>query len=88
MNSRSSILPDTPTPKWDDEEWIIRNIPLDAKLCVVVFDKDDEKLADDYIGQFEIPNLINYHAPDDGHEINTPSGQCHGRFNLTIKSME
>ncbi|CAF5109870.1 unnamed protein product, partial [Rotaria sp. Silwood1] len=30
----STILSNTETPKWDDEKWIIRNIPLNAKLTV------------------------------------------------------
>jgi hypothetical protein len=84
MIIRSSVLPDTSTPKWDNEKWIVRNIPLNAKLSVVLFDKDDGKLADDYIGQFEVLNLINYHAPHGGHTITDLCGHDRGRFHLSI----
>ncbi|CAF0762298.1 unnamed protein product [Adineta steineri] len=83
----SAVVENTATPKWDDEEWIVRNIPLDAKLFVSVYDKDDDQPLDDYIGQFEVINLINYHAPDGGHDILGLSGHKHGSFHLSIQSM-
>ena len=72
---------------WENEKWIVRNIPLTAKLSVRVFDKDDDKLGDDYIGEFEVLNLINYHAPPDGHEIIGTFGRQHGYFHLSIQSI-
>jgi hypothetical protein len=53
----------TSVPKWNDEEWIVRNIPRNAKLIVKLYDKYDGKLADDYIARFIIPDLINYNPP-------------------------
>ncbi|CAF5192494.1 unnamed protein product, partial [Rotaria sp. Silwood1] len=76
------------TPKWDDEKWIIRNIPLNAKLTVKIYDKDDEKIFDDYIGEFEILNLINYHAPPKGHQINGLLNYPCGYFHLSIHSIK
>ena len=80
IHSRSSILSNTSAPQWDDEEWIVRNIPRRAKLSVVIFDKDDQKLTDDYIGQFEVIDLIDYRAPIDGHKIVDLHGQYRGQF--------
>ncbi|CAF3413477.1 unnamed protein product [Rotaria sp. Silwood1] len=84
----STILSNTETPKWDDEKWIIRNIPLNAKLTVKIYDKDDEKIFDDYIGEFEILNLINYHAPPKGHQINGLLNYPCGYFHLSIHSIK
>lgn len=81
-------MSNTSAPKWDDEEWIVRNIPITAKLFVVLFDKDDEKLIDDYIGQFEILNLINYHAPIGGHDIIDLAGHQKGHFHLSVQSIK
>jgi hypothetical protein len=67
--------------KWNNEEWIVRNVPLNAKLSISIYDKNDEKVVDDYIGEFEIPNIINYHAPPGGHVIADS-----GRFHLSIHS--
>ncbi|UJR32840.1 hypothetical protein I4U23_020302 [Adineta vaga] len=83
----SSIIPNTATPKWEDEKWIVRNIPINAKLSVKVYDKDDDTVNDDYIGQFEILNLINYHAPPKGHEIRGTLNHLNGYFHLSIHSM-
>ncbi|CAF3304180.1 unnamed protein product [Rotaria socialis] len=84
----SSIQSNTGTPVWDDEKWIVRNIPFDAKLTVKIFDKDDEKIIDDYIGEFSIVNLINYRAPSIGHEIISPLFARHnGYFHLSVSSM-
>jgi hypothetical protein len=33
---------------------MIRNVPLYGKLSVTVYDKDDDKINDDYIGKFQI----------------------------------
>ncbi|CAF3161443.1 unnamed protein product [Rotaria sp. Silwood2] len=84
----SSILSNTATPKWNDEKWIVRNIPLNAKLTVKIYDKDDEKILDDYIGEFEVLNLINYHPPPKGHEIIGPLNYHSGYFHLSIHSMK
>jgi hypothetical protein len=85
---RSTILADTRSPKWTDEEWIVRNVPLSAKLVVNVYDKDNDALGDDYIGQFEITDLKNYEAPSKGVPILGTSGQIDGYFHLTIESIE
>ncbi|CAF1234891.1 unnamed protein product [Rotaria sordida] len=84
----STILLNTVTPKWDAEKWIVRNIPLNAKLTVKNYDKDDGKILDDYIGGFEILDLINYHAPLKGHQIIDSFNCHHGFFHLSIQSME
>ncbi|CAF2697704.1 unnamed protein product [Rotaria sp. Silwood2] len=84
----STILSNTATPKWDDEKWIVRNIPLNAILTVKIYDKDDAKLFDDYIGKFEVLNLINYHASITGHKVIGPFNRYHGFFHLSIQSME
>ena len=43
----------TLNPVWD-EDWIVRNVPPNAKLSVEIYDKDDGKFGDDYIGKFQI----------------------------------
>ncbi|CAF0762283.1 unnamed protein product [Adineta steineri] len=83
----SIIIPNTSVPVWDDEEWIVRNIPRNAKLTVKLYDKDDEKLADDYIGRFVIDDLINYTPPTKGHKILGAFARNNGRFHLSIQSM-
>ncbi len=87
INFRSTILSNTSTPQWDDEEWIVRNVPRDAKLVVKLYDKDDEQLADDYIGRFLIRDLINYNPPLKGDKIIGAFGQYNGRFHLSIQTM-
>jgi hypothetical protein len=84
--ARSAILSNTLSPVWNDEEWIVRNIPMKAKLSVVVYDKDDDMLNDDYIGQFEIEDLFNYQAPLTGHAIHDSKGCHQGFFHLKIQS--
>ncbi|CAF0836537.1 unnamed protein product [Adineta ricciae] len=84
----SSILPNTSSPKWENEEWIVRNIPATARLSVTVFDKDDDEPMDDYIGQFEILNVTNYHPPPSGHDILSLTGSKHGQFHLSIQSIQ
>ncbi|CAF1114364.1 unnamed protein product [Rotaria sordida] len=84
----STILSNTATPKWNDEKWIVRNIPLNAKLTVKIYDKDDSKILDNYIGGFEILDLINYYAPVKGHQIIDSFNRHHGFFHLSIQSME
>jgi hypothetical protein len=83
---RSIILSNTLSPKWDDEEWIVRNVPVHAKLTVAIYDKDDDRLVDDYIGQFEISDLSNYRPTREGHLIIGQFGEINGRFHLTIQS--
>ncbi len=51
-------------------------------------DKDDKKLADDYIGQFIIRDLINYNPPPQGHKILGAFGQYNGCFHLSVESMK
>ena len=57
-------------------------------MSVLMFDKDDEKIKDDFIGQFEVQNLINYRAPVGGHTIIGVSGRKKGQFHLAIFSTE
>ena len=83
---RSTILIDTLNPTWTDEEWIVRNIPLNAKLVVSIYDRDDDTPNDDYIGQFEIKNLATYQSPDQGHTILDAKHRPSGSFRLTIES--
>ena len=59
---------------------------MSAILTVKIYDKDDGKVADDFIGAFEITNLINYSAPPEGHEINGSFGLRRGRFRLSVYS--
>jgi len=87
-NFSSSIISNTATPKWEDEKWIVRNIPINAKLTVTVYDKDDDKINDDYIGQFEILNLINYHTLPEGHQIIGAFNRHCGSFHLSIYAKE
>jgi len=84
---RSSVIPNTSAPIWNNEEWIVRNIPFDAKLTVAIYDKDDDKINDDYIGRFVINDLINYTPPSNGHKIIDASGHNNGSFYLLIQSM-
>ena len=83
---RSTIHANTSAPSWEDEEWTVRNIPRNAKLTVKVFDKDDEKLPDDYIGRFEVDDLIQYQCPLKGHQIVGALGQHNGYFQLSIEA--
>ncbi|CAF2528768.1 unnamed protein product [Rotaria sp. Silwood2] len=84
----SMVISNTLSPQWTDEEWIVRNVPLHAKLTINVYDKDDDSLSDDFIGQFEINDLSNYEAPPKGHCILSSLGRQKGRFHLTIQSTE
>jgi hypothetical protein len=59
---------------------------VNAKLLVGIYHKNNEKIVDDYIGEFEIPNIINYRAPPDGHAIVGSFGRHKGRFHLSIHS--
>ena len=86
--TRSTILSNTATPKWDDEKWIVRKIPPDAKLTVELYDKDDDKIIDDYIGEFKVRDLINYDPPPKGHKIHGMFGEKAGYFHLSIDCKE
>ena len=88
INSRSSIVSNTAAPIWEDEEWTVRNVPLTAKLFVVLFDKDEGRLIDDYVGQFEVGSLVNYHSPFGGHGIISKDGHHHGHFYLSVEAKE
>ena len=57
-----------------------------AKLTVALYDKDNDLLSDDYIGQFEISDLSNYRTPAEGHPIVDSDGRHRGYFHLTIES--
>ena len=72
-------------PLWN-EEWIVRNIPGNAKLKVKVFNKDDDKFADGYIGQIKISRLIHYRKPSKGESIVGSLGQMNGFFHLLISA--
>jgi hypothetical protein len=85
-NCRSTILSKTSIPKWNNEEWIVRNVPSNAKLLVSIYGIDDDKIVDNYIGEFEILNLVNYDAPQGGHPIIGSFGRHNGRFHLSIQS--
>lgn len=61
-------------------------MPANAKLLVTIYDKKDEKLVDNYIGEFEILNIINYSAPSGGHAIVGSFNRHNGRFHLSIDS--
>ena len=62
----------------------MRNLPMNTKLSVSIYDKDDKKIVDDCIGEFEILDMINYQAPPDGHVIIGSFGRHNGRFRLSI----
>ncbi|CAF0765085.1 unnamed protein product [Rotaria sp. Silwood1] len=81
-------MPNTSSPKWNDEQWLVRNIPTSAKLFVTIYDKDDVKITDDYVGLFEIENIVNYQAPEDGHNIIGPLNKYRGRFHLFIEAIK
>ncbi|CAF1058392.1 unnamed protein product [Rotaria sordida] len=82
----STILSNTLNPIWNDEEWIVRNVPSTAKLTVKIYDKEDGKLADSYIGRVVITDLINYDPSLKGYKIIGPFNQYNGRFHLSIQS--
>lgn len=82
---RSMVLPNTSSPKWNDEECIIRNIPSNAKLLLQIFDKKDGKTEDDLIGELKISDLVHCHASPSGHTLLSSSGQHIGRFHLTVQ---
>ncbi|CAF2925722.1 unnamed protein product [Rotaria sp. Silwood2] len=84
----STIVPNTASPQWNDHEWIVRNIPSTAKLSVSVYDKDDKKPIDDYIGSFKILNIVNYHPHLDGHTIRGILNRDRGRFYLSINAVK
>ena len=77
----------TSAPVWNSEECIVRNIPIDAQMIVKVYDKDDDKITDDYIGRVDIKDLINYDSPANGHKIIGAFSQNNGRFYLSIQTM-
>ena len=83
---RSTTLIDTLSPTWTNEEWIVRNIPLEAKLVVSIYDRDDDMPTDDYIGQFVVENLPAYKPPEQGHTILDAKNRPCGTFRLTIES--
>lgn len=82
---RSKTINNTDSPVWN-EEWIVRNIPRAAKMTVKVYDEDDDKIFDDFIGEFEINNLIDFEPPENGILMLGPLGFEKGNFRLTITS--
>ena len=85
---RSNVLGRTLSPVWNDEEWIVRNVPMHAKLKVSLYDKDDNLLDDDFIGSFEISHLANYRGPAEGQPIIGPKNKKSGFFHLTIEAKQ
>lgn len=83
---RSSIVSSRSKPNWNNEEWIVRNIPSKAKLVVSVYIKNDQRVVDNHIGDLEIRDIINYNAPPYGHPIVDSSGLHNGRFHLSVHS--
>ena len=65
------------TAKWNDEEWIIRNIPANARLSIELFYKDDTQISDQCLDKFEIEDMISYRSPQ--------TGQYGGKFHLSIR---
>ncbi|CAF1136639.1 unnamed protein product [Adineta ricciae] len=87
LSYTSTIVSNTLSPTWHHEEWFVRNIPHNAKLTVKIYDKDDDKLVDNYIGFFDILDLVNYENSAQGHNITGPFGQHKGIFYLSIRSI-
>ncbi|CAF0739367.1 unnamed protein product [Adineta ricciae] len=87
MSYTSAISPNTSEPIWENEEWIIRNIPRNSSLTIKLYNKDEKKLVDGYIGRFVIPDIVQYQPPQNGHQILGALGQPSGRFFLSIQSM-
>jgi len=67
-----------------NEEWIIRNVPLNAKLFVTVYDKDNDKINDDYIGKFQIDLKP---ITNELIDILGPFDIIRGQFQLSILSI-
>ncbi|CAF2383749.1 unnamed protein product [Rotaria sp. Silwood2] len=76
----SSCIPNTLTPVWN-ENWLVRNVPRQAKLSVKLFDKDDDTINDDYIGNFELVLLPTIRR---SIEIKTNWSKVQGIFVLSI----
>ncbi|XP_006458799.1 hypothetical protein AGABI2DRAFT_177010 [Agaricus bisporus var. bisporus H97] len=49
----SNVIKNTDMPVWN-EVWKIKNVPTTATLQVVVMDKDEGKMTDGYVGEFEM----------------------------------
>ncbi|UJR09064.1 hypothetical protein I4U23_013312 [Adineta vaga] len=82
----STYLPITSTLKWNNEQWIVLNIPSQTKLVVNVYGTDKDNIMNNHLGNFEIADLIHYKAPFDGHAIIDSFGQRHGCFHLSMHS--
>jgi len=80
---RSSIATSRSAPNWNNEKWIVLNIPSKAKLSVNVYNQTNK-----HIGMFEISDLVNYKSASNGHTILDPYGLDNGRFYLSINSMK
>ncbi|KAF9239077.1 hypothetical protein BU15DRAFT_47014 [Melanogaster broomeanus] len=80
---RSSVQSSTLNPAWN-EIWQVKNVPTSATLSVVLRDKDEGALIDDYIGKFE----TNIHPGVQDVEIQGPMGlRNRGTFWLKIDSL-
>ncbi|CAF0762924.1 unnamed protein product [Adineta ricciae] len=77
----SSCIVNTLNPVWN-EEWIVRNVPYAANLCVTVYDKDDDTVHDDYIGKFRI-DIVPVHEVS--VPIIGPFKTSRGIFRLSIE---
>ncbi|CAF4155060.1 unnamed protein product [Adineta steineri] len=79
----SSCTVNTLNPIWN-EEWIVRNVPSTGKLFVTVYDKDDDTIYDDYIGNFQIDLKP---VENEFITIYGPGNIKRGVFELTIISI-
>ncbi|KIK91666.1 hypothetical protein PAXRUDRAFT_830632 [Paxillus rubicundulus Ve08.2h10] len=80
----SSVQCNTLTPVWN-ETWQVKNVPTSAALSVVLRDKDEGALTDDFIGKFE----TTVYPGTKEVEIQGPVGLRHskrGTFWLKIES--
>ena len=58
------------------------------KLTVKIYDKDNTKLMDNYIGRFIVSDLINYNPPEKGHKIIGTISRYNGHFHLSIQAIK
>ncbi|CAF4583201.1 unnamed protein product, partial [Rotaria sp. Silwood2] len=79
----SSCITNTLTPIWN-EQWLVRNVPRTAKLSVRLFDKDDNTVSDNCIGNFELALLPTNHR---SIEIRNSLGKVQGTFELSINRL-
>jgi hypothetical protein len=63
---------------------MVRNVPSTGKLSVIVYDKDDDTVYDDYIGKFQIDLKP---IENEFITIHGPSNMIRGTFELSITSV-